>query len=195
MNKSDKKIEKIINTIQEKITSPIDTAKGLVDTAVSTIKNLFPISMGKIFSGVQLPHFKISGGKIPWGIGGAGEKPTVGIDWYGKAMNNPLLLNKATIFGVNDNGQFMGGGESGQEIVSGTRTLMNMISAAMLANRNDRTPELIEQLISMLSSYMPQIIANGNKQIVMNNGALVGAMLPAIDSRLGELQRLRERGR
>lgn len=189
------KVTDLFEGIKEKITSPIDKAKGLVDTAVSTIKNLFPISMGKIFSGVQLPHFKISGGKIPWGIGGAGEKPTVGIDWYAKAMNNPLLLNKATIFGVNDNGQFMGGGESGQEIVSGTRTLMNMISAAMLANRNDRTPELIEQLISMLSAYMPQIIANGNKQIVMDNGALVGAMLPAIDSRLGELQRLRERGR
>jgi hypothetical protein len=47
----------------------------------------------------------------------------------------------------------------------------------------------------MLSEFLPVIVANGNKQIVMDNGALVGQLLPGMDARLGELYRLRERGR
>ena len=95
-----KKVSELFNGIKEKITAPIDKAKELVDKAVSKIKGIFPISMGKIFSGIKLPHFKISGGKIPWGIGGAGEKPTVGIEWYAKGG----VINKKSIIGVGEDG-------------------------------------------------------------------------------------------
>ena len=79
-----KKVTDLFESIKDKITSPIEKAKELVDSAVEKIKGFFPISMGKIFSGIQLPHFKISGGKIPWGIGGMGEKPSVDIEWYAR---------------------------------------------------------------------------------------------------------------
>lgn len=57
-------------------------------------KGIFPIQLGKIFSGIKLPHFKISGGKIPWGIGGEGEAPSVNIEWYkrGGIFDNPTLI-------------------------------------------------------------------------------------------------------
>ena len=95
-----KKVQDLFDSIKEKITSPIEKAKELVDKAVEKIKGFFPIKMGKIFSGIKLPHFKISGGKIPWGIGGAGEKPSVDIEWYarGGVINNPSLI------GVGENG-------------------------------------------------------------------------------------------
>ena len=71
---------------------------------ISKVKNIFPINLGKIFGGIKLPHFKISGGKIPWGIGGAGEKPKVSVEWYAKGgiMTQPVLF---------------GGGESGHEAI------------------------------------------------------------------------------
>ena len=96
------KVGKLFNSVKEGITGPIDTAKELVDSAVAKIKGLFPIQMGKIFSGIKLPHFRISGGEAPWGIGGLGTRPSVDIDWYaqGGIMTKPVLF---------------GGGEAGAE--------------------------------------------------------------------------------
>lgn len=102
--------------IKTAISSPFQTAWSLVKTAVDKIKGIFPINMGKIFSGIKLPHFKINGGEIPWGIGGAGKAPSVKIEWYKRAMNRPYLLNGATIFGAR-NGKLLGGGESGKEVI------------------------------------------------------------------------------
>ena len=100
-----KKVSDLFNDIKEKITSPITKAKDLVDKAVSKIKKIFPIKLGKIFSGIKLPHFKISGGEIPWGIGGKGKKPSVGIEWYARG-------------GVFDKGARVAGlGEDGAEAI------------------------------------------------------------------------------
>ena len=45
-------------------------------------------------------------------------------------MDNPLLLNNPTIFGAM-NGQLLGGGEAGSEMVIGTRTLLDTIRQAV----------------------------------------------------------------
>lgn len=86
--------------VKTAITTPIDNAKKLVDSAVSKIKGLFPISMGKIFKGVQLPHFKISGGTPPWGIGGQGTKPSVKIEWYKRGG----IATDPTVYGIGEAG-------------------------------------------------------------------------------------------
>ena len=96
-----KKVSELFEGIKEKITSPIEKAKELVDKAVEKIKGFFPISMGKIFSGIKLPHFNISGGEAPWGIGGKGKKPSIGIDWYAKGG---VFDKGATIVGLGENG-------------------------------------------------------------------------------------------
>ena len=188
------KVKNLFDDVKEKITAPIDKAKELVDSAISKIKKLFPLKLGKIFDGIKLPHFKISGGKAPWGIGGKGKKPSIGIDWYAKAMNNPMLLNKPTIFGLNNDGQLMGAGEAGSEVVAGTNTLLGMIQSAV-ATQTNQTTQKLEILISMLAEYMPQVIENANKQIVLDTGVLAGQLAPGMDSRLGDINRLRERGR
>lgn len=105
------KVKGAFNKVKSAITEPINKAKSLVKTAVDTIKSIFPIKLGKIFSGVKLPHFKISGGKVPWGVGGKGVKPTVKIDWYKKGgiFKQPTLLTSA-------NG-IKGVGEAGAEAV------------------------------------------------------------------------------
>ena len=53
--------------------------------------------------------------------------PTFGISWYNKAMGNGMILNGATIFGMDKNGKLLGGGESGSETVVGTGSLLSMI--------------------------------------------------------------------
>lgn len=95
-----KKVTDLFESIKEKITSPIEKAKELVTKAVDKIKGIFPISMGKIFSGIKLPHFNISGGEAPWGIMGQGTKPSIDIDWYARGG----VIDKKSVVGVGESG-------------------------------------------------------------------------------------------
>ena len=113
--------------IKTAITSPFESAKTAVENAIKTIKELFPLKLGKIFDGLKLPHFKIDGGEIPWGVGGLGKAPSVSIEWYKKAMSQPYLLDGATIFG-SMNGKLLGGGESGKEVVIGLDKLKEIVT-------------------------------------------------------------------
>lgn len=97
-------IASTLETIRDKIVSPFERAHDKVVGFIDKIKNLFPLHLGKIFEGIQLPHFKVSGGKIPWGVGGAGTPPSVSVEWYAKGG----IMTKPTLFG---------GGEAGSEAI------------------------------------------------------------------------------
>ena len=97
-------IKSMAGNILSAIAKPFQDAWGLVQGAWQKIKGLFPIRLGKIFDGIKLPHFKISGGKIPWGIGGAGKKPSISVEWYAQGG----IMTKPTLFG---------GGEAGAEAI------------------------------------------------------------------------------
>lgn len=109
------------NKIKSKITEPIQNAKDKVKGIINKIKGIFPLSIGKIFSNLKIPHIKISGGKAPFGIGGFGKKPSISVSWNKKAMENPYLFSNATLFGA---------GEAGDEMLYGRQALLNDISAA-----------------------------------------------------------------
>ena len=96
------KVKRVFDSVKEKIISPINKAKDLVSSAIEKIKGFFPISIGKIFSNVKLPHFSVSGGEAPWGFMGQGSLPHVSIDWYAKGG----IMTRPTLFG---------GGEAGAE--------------------------------------------------------------------------------
>lgn len=98
------KIRSGLASVGNAIASPFRNAWNLVKSAVDKIKSIFPLRLGKIFDGIKLPHFKISGGKIPWGIGGAGKKPSVSVEWYAQGG----IMTKPTLFG---------GGEAGAEAI------------------------------------------------------------------------------
>lgn len=118
-------VKTTFNDIRDAIKKPIEKAKEIVTNAIDTIKGLFPLKLGKIFSGIQLPHFKISGGQIPWGIGGVGVRPSVDIEWYAKAMDTPFMFDRPTLIGA---------GEAGDEIMYGRTNLMNDIREAAGGN-------------------------------------------------------------
>ena len=176
------------NAIKHAITHPIETAKDIIKSQLDKIKSFFDKLKLK-FPSIKLPHFSIKGkfSLDPPSV------PKLNIDWYAKAMHNAMLLNSPTIFGMNPAGQFMGGGEAGQEVVSGASTLMNMIQAAV-RNENYATSYYLERLLAILAEYFPEIIEKLDKEIVLDDGTLVGRLAPKIDRELGSINKLRLRG-
>lgn len=116
------KVKATFNRIKEAITSPIQNARDKVKGIVDKIRNFFPLSVGKIFSNLKIPHINVSGGSAPFGIGGKGSAPKISVSWYAKAMDNPYLFTGATLFGA---------GDAGDEVVYGRTALMNDISEAV----------------------------------------------------------------
>ena len=94
----------IFEDIKSKITQPIEDAKNVVDSAISKIKGLFPISIGKILDNIKLPHFTVDGGEFPYGIGGMGRMPDFDVSWNAKG-------------GIFDGASIIGIGEAGPEAV------------------------------------------------------------------------------
>lgn len=109
------------NSIKTAITDPITKARDKVKSIIDKIKGYFPLHIGRIFSGMKLPHFSVSG-KAPFGIGGKGVKPSISVSWYKKAMTDPYLFSNATLFGA---------GEAGDEMLYGRSALMRDIAEAV----------------------------------------------------------------
>ena len=124
------------NNIKNAMLSPINSAKDKISGILKKIKGFFPLSVGKIFSNLKLPHISVSGGKAPFGIGGKGKLPSFSVQWYAKAMEKGMIMNGPTIFGMK-NGSLLGGGEAGSETIVGTNSLMNMIASVMQTVGND----------------------------------------------------------
>lgn len=103
--------------ISSSVSSAMSSARSAVSNAISAMKNAFNFSWK--LPDLKLPHISVKGGVAPYGIGGKGSLPSFSIQWYRKAMDNALLLNDATIFGMQGNGSLMGGGESGKEVILG----------------------------------------------------------------------------
>jgi len=112
------------NSIKSTISDVMDNAKRTVSNAIERIRGLFDFKWE--FPKLKLPHFTIKGSFSlnPPSV------PTLGIDWYAKAMKNGMILNNPTIFGAM-NGKLLGGGEAGSEAVVGTKSLMEMIQRAV----------------------------------------------------------------
>lgn len=124
-------IQTVVNGIGKVIKGLIDIFKTVIEVGEKVGKTLKDIFTGQFkFPKIPLPHFSIS--PQGWKIGDllTGSLPSLKIDWYRKAMKDGIILDGRTIFGMNANGQLMGGGEKGREIVIGEKNLMNAIREA-----------------------------------------------------------------
>lgn len=157
-------VSNVLRSIKEKFSDIFEDAKSIVKNGIDAITGFFN-NISWSLPHIKLPHFSISGSFSldPPSV------PSFGIDWYKKAMDNPMIMNSPTIFGYNTaTGQLMGGGEAGSEVVSGTNTLMNMIQNAV-ANQNG-------ELITVLWKILDAIISmdenmGGNLREALNNTA------------------------
>ena len=186
------KAAEIFNNIKEKLTQPIENAKNTIKKIVDTIKGFFS-NLKLKFPNIKLPHFSIK--PSGWKIGDLlqGSIPKLSIDWYAKAMDNGMILDKPTIFGMNGNGQLMGAGEAGSETIVGTGSLLEMINGAV-RNETNALNAQFERLISMLAAFFPEILKRSAKGIYLDRDTLVGELAPEMDTALGNRTRLKARG-
>ena len=186
-------VKNTFSNIYSTIVNKIVAARDAVKNAVNKIKGFFNFSVS--LPKIKLPHFSIT--PSGWELGDLlkGSIPKLGISWYAKAMNNPMVMTSPTIFGYNAaTGQLMGGGEAGSEVVSGTDTLMQMISEAV-ATQNASLAFYLQKLVEMMAEFCPQMLGSMDRQLVLDTGVLVGEIASPMDKALGKLKERQERGR
>lgn len=155
------------NTAKSTISSAGNFIKGVIDR----IKGFFNFKIS--WPHIPLPHFNIQ--PSGWNVGDLlkGKIPSLGIKWYAKAMNNPMILDAPTIFGTS-NGQMLGAGEAGAEVVSGRDTLMRMISDAS-NNGSDDIVNALNRILALLSDehrihdIIVKALTDGSFSIVLDN--------------------------
>ena len=187
-------VKNAFSNVGEILTAPFRKGKDAIKKIVDNIKGFFT-GLKLNFPKIKLPHFGIS--PSGWKVGDLlkGSIPKLSIDWYAKAMNNPMVMTQPTVFGYNSaTGHLMGGGEAGSEVVSGTNTLMNMIQRAV-SDQNSGLVYYLQRLHEILAEYFPQVLAAMDRDIVLDSGAMVGAMAVPMNQALGKLSSRKDRGR
>lgn len=161
------------NGIKSAITTPIEAAKNKVKGVVDAIKGFFS-GMKISLPHIKLPHFRVSGklSIAPPSV------PHLSIDWYkeGGIMTSP------TIFGMNGS-SLMAGGEAGAEAILPLSGFYKQLEAMISSHLNT----------SAMEKYLAVIADNSSKGIYLEDGTLVGHLLPAIDGELGKAQKLQRR--
>lgn len=162
------------NAIKTAITTPIENAKEKVREAIDAIKGFFS-GLKLELPHIKLPHFSISGSfsLSPPSV------PHINIDWYksGGIMAGP------TIFGMNGS-SLMAGGEAGKEAILPLTEFYSKLESILTSRLNTGTME----------KYLAVIAANSGKGIYLDDGTLVGRLLPAIDSGLADYSIRARRG-
>lgn len=161
------------NGIKSAITTPIEAAKNKVKSVVDAIKGFFS-GMKLSLPHIKLPHFKVSG-KLSIS---PPSVPHLSIDWYKEGG----IMARPTVFGMNGS-SLMAGGEAGQEAILPLAGFYKNLEA-ILSDRLD---------MSGMEKYLAVIAANSSKGIYLEDGTLVGHLLPAIDGGLGKTQKLQRR--
>ena len=161
------------NGIKNAITTPIEAAKNKVKSVVDAIKSFFS-GMKISLPHIKLPHFKVTGklSIAPPSV------PHLSIDWY----KEDGIMTSPTIFGMNGS-SLMAGGEAGAEAILPLAGFYKQLEAMISSHLNT----------SAMEKYLAVIADNSSKGIYLEDGTLVGHLLPAIDGELGKAQKLQRR--
>lgn len=161
------------NGIKTAIITPIEAARDKVRSVIDAIKGFFS-GLKLQLPHIKLPHFRVSGtlSISPPSV------PHLSIEWYkqGGIMTSP------TIFGMNGSA-LMAGGEAGAEAILPLSGFYKQLEAMLTEKLN----------MGSMEKYLSIIAANSGKGIYLDDGTLVGHLLPIIDSKLGQSQKLNAR--
>lgn len=161
------------NGIKSAITTPIEAAKNTVKSALDRISGFFS-NCRLSLPHIKLPHFSISGSfsVAPPSV------PHLSVSWY----KNGGIMTSPTVFGMNGS-SLMAGGEAGPEAILPLSGFYKQLEA-MLDNKLN---------FGGMEKYLAIIADNSDKGIYLDDGTLVGRLLPAIDSGLGKTQKMNAR--
>lgn len=150
------------NSIKSAIEMPINAAKNAVKSAIDKMKSFFDFSWS--LPPIKLPHISIKGEfslKPP-------SVPSFGIEWYKKAMNNPVMFTRPTIFGMDPiTGNVRGAGEAGAEIMIGRDTMLGMIKEAVSAE--SKKDDIVAALFGILELLSSDWLKNTITDVLVNN--------------------------
>ena len=178
-----------LNGIKNKFTSIFNGAKNTVSGAINAIKGMFNFNWS--LPKLKLPHISITGSfsLLPPSV------PKFGISWYKKAVDNPYMFTKPTLFDFDPiTGTARGAGEADDEIMYGKTNLMNDIREAVSSENENMIETLnnvLERIFNILSEYIPEL---ANRQLVLDTGAVVGGLAPSMDTEFGKIIKHKERG-
>ena len=161
------------NGIKAAIITPIEAARDRIRSALDAVKGFFS-GLKLELPHIKLPHFRVSGtlSISPPSV------PHLSIDWYKEGG----IMTKPTVFGMNGSA-LMAGGEAGSEAILPLSGFYKQLEAMLTEKLNMHNVE----------KYLAVIAANSGKGIYLDDGTLVGRLLPAIDSGLGHTQKLNAR--
>ena len=177
-------VSSVFNGIKSTATSVWNGIKSAITTPIEAAKNTIKASLDKIsgfFSGLklQLPHIKLPHFSISGSLSIAPPSvPHLSISWYKEGG----ILTRPTVFGMNGS-SLMAGGEAGAEAVLPLSAFYKELENILTSRLNNDNVE----------KYLSIIAANSGKGIYLDDGTLVGRLLPAIDSGLGQNQKLNAR--
>ena len=177
-------VSSVFNGIKSTATSVWNGIKSAITTPIEAAKNTIKASLDKIsgfFSGLklQLPHIKLPHFSISGSLSIAPPSvPHLSISWYKEGD----ILTRPTVFGMNGS-SLMAGGEAGAEAVLPLSAFYKELENILTSRLNNDNVE----------KYLSIIAANSGKGIYLDDGTLVGRLLPAIDSGLGQNQKLNAR--
>lgn len=194
------------NKIKDAISKPIEKARDIIKNVVDKIKEFFKFKVE--LPKIKLPHFSIK--PKGWKIGDLmeGSIPKLGIEWYAKGA----ILKKPTIFGTNGN-NVMVGGEAGTEAIAPISELLKYVKIgvdeslrealfdALTSFTNTRVQTRnttiygINELTGLLKVYMPEIIDNMGRDVIMDGKKVGQIIAPEINKQLGYIAEANARGR
>lgn len=172
-------VKTVFGNIQKTISDKLNSARDKVRDAINKIKGFFKFSWS--LPKLKMPSFSMTGkfSLNPPSV------PKLGIKWNAEGG----ILTQPTIFGrMGDT--LLGGGEAGAEAIAPIALLQDYIRAAVSAENEGIRATLIEQtglLMTFLSRNMP-------KAVLLDTGAMVGELTPAIDTGLANRWNNTKRG-
>ena len=101
--------------------------KSSFDTLVTKLKNVFDFTWS--LPKIKLPHITVTGTwEAPYGIGGKGSVPKLGISWYKRAYENAVMFTSPTVIPTANGYKGFGDG-AGAEIVMGLNKLRELVGS------------------------------------------------------------------
>ena len=170
-------VKTTFENIKQAISDKLDSARDKVRSAIEKIKGFFNFkwSLPKL----KMPSITVTGKfslnppsvpKFKWNAEGG-------------------ILTKPTIFGSMGD-TLLGGGEAGAEAIAPIDVLQDYVRAAVRAETEGIRATLIEQM-GLLMTYLSR---NMPKAVLLDTGAMVGELTPAIDAGLANRWNNTKRG-
>ena len=137
----------------------------MVKAAIDRMRSFFNFSW-------SLPHLKLPHVSI-WGHFSLmpPSTPHFSVSWYKEGG----IMTKPTMFGINGS-SIMAGGEAGAEAILPLKGFYDQLSTMLDEKLN----------VAWIEKYLMIIADNSSRGIYLEDGTLVGHLLPAIDSGLAK---------